>query len=241
MRSRNHKYRVVLFDFDGTLVNTTPLILRSFHATWQRLFGLTLADADFIRTFGLPLETAMLHLLEQMTEAGLHTTSADELTPAQMVSIYREFNLAWHDEMIESFAGMTETLQELKRCGCQLGVVTSKKRYGAERGMRLCGMQEFFDLSVCAEDTRNNKPHPEPLLHAMKHLAADPGETIYVGDSTHDMIAGRAAQIAVAAATWGPFTQAELAVHQPDYLLQSPADLPGLCAGTITSQGCGND
>ncbi|MFN7949937.1 MAG: HAD-IA family hydrolase [Blastocatellia bacterium] len=231
MSNRSGKFRVVLFDFDGTLVNTTPLILRCFAATWQKLFGFALDEAAYISTFGIPLETAMAQMLAQMTHRQRISAPADEAAMVEeMITTYRTFNLEWHDQMIEPFPGIDEMLSELQRRGCLTGVVTSKKRIGAERGMKLFNLHEVFAVSICCEDTTRHKPHPEPLLHAMERLSADPAETIYVGDSPHDIIAGRAARIATAAAAWGPFTRTELELAGPDFLLDTPQDLPGLCA-----------
>ncbi|HWQ32426.1 MAG TPA: HAD-IA family hydrolase [Blastocatellia bacterium] len=230
MSDEQRKFRVVLFDFDGTLVNTTPLILRSFRATWEKLFGFTLDEASYIQTFGIPLETAMQQMLAQMTEQQLIPAPADPVAAvAEMLAAYRAFNHKWHDQMIEPFAGIDQTLKELRQRGCVSGVVTSKKRVGAERGMKIFGLHEMMAVSVCCEDTTRNKPDPEPLLHAMERLAAAPEETIYVGDSPHDIIAGRAARIATAAAAWGPFARTELERFNPDFLLDEPRDLLRLC------------
>jgi pyrophosphatase PpaX len=230
MGERISQLRVVLFDFDGTLVNTTPLILRCFRATWAQVYGLALEDAEYIRTFGIPLQAAMAHLLERLAAEG-HIPAPEDLAAKveELVWAYRSFNEDWHDEMIQPFAGVGEMLRELKARGYRLGLVTSKKRLGAERGMRLYGMAELFELSLCAEDTSQNKPHPEPIWRAMERLGAAPGETIYVGDSTHDIVAGRAAGVVTAAAAWGPFPRAELAALRPDYLLEAPGDLLALC------------
>jgi pyrophosphatase PpaX len=229
MTDRALKLRAVLFDFDGTLVNTTPLILRCFRATCEQVFGFACEDAAYIQTFGIPLQTAMAQMIERLTVEGRIAAMADPLAKAEeLTGTYRAFNERWHDEMIQPIAGVDEMLQELKQRGFRLGLVTSKKRAGAERGMRLYGMAELFDLSICVEDTRNNKPHPEPLLRAMEILDTRPGETIYVGDSTHDIVAGRAAGVLTAAAAWGPFPRAELAALQPDYLLNAPRDLLSL-------------
>ena len=86
-------------------------------------------------------------------------------------------------------------------------------------------MTKYFDLLVTADDVTNHKPHPEPLLRALERFAATPAEAIYVGDSTHDIVAGRAANIITAAAAWGPFPRIELEELQPDYLLDEPGDL----------------
>jgi pyrophosphatase PpaX len=217
---------VALFDFDGTLVNTTPLILRCFHATWRQVCELVNEEAEYIRTFGLPLQTAMEQMAARYVAAGRlaeRATLVDEL-----ISTYRSFNECWHDEMIEAFTGMAETLPILKARGWHLGIVSSKKRAGLERGLRLFGLTELFDVTVCAEDSSIHKPRPEPLLLAMRQLNASPDETVYIGDSTHDLIAGRAARVRTAAATWGPFPRAELEQLQPDYLLEGPADLLSL-------------
>lgn len=218
--------RVVLFDFDGTLVNTTPLILRSFHATWEQVCGLRCDDAEYIATFGLPLPTAFEQMAERFAAEGRITppTQPGSLVE-ELITVYRSFNERWHDEMIEPFAGIAETVQGLQKRGCRLGVVTSKKRVGLERGLRIFEMTDLFDVTICAEDSTIHKPQPEPLLLALRRLNAAARETVYVGDSTHDLIAGRAAAVRTAAATWGPFPLEALQQLQPDYLLRKPTDL----------------
>ena len=227
---RHSELRAVLFDFDGTLVNTTPLILHCFRATCQQSFGFECEDAAYIQTFGIPLETAMTQLITRLVNERRITAPVDLVTKAEELTLtYRTFNQRWHDEMIQPFTGIDEMLNELKRRGFKLGLVTSKKRIGAERGMKVYGMTELFDLAICAEDTTNNKPHPEPLLRAMEMLNVQPRATIYVGDSIHDIVAGRAAGVTTAAAAWGPFPRAELEALQPDYVLDAPCELLAIC------------
>lgn len=218
--------RVALFDFDGTLVNTTPLILRSFHATWQQVCGLACAEAEYIATFGLPLATAFEQMTEQFAAAGRIPRPAQAASLVEeLITVYRSFNERWHDDMIEPFDGIAETLPKLRAHGWQLGVVTSKKRVGLERGLRIFQMTDWFDVTICAEDSTIHKPQPEPLLLAMQKLGARPSETVYIGDSTHDLVAGRAAGVCTAAAAWGPFPLEALRQLQPDYLLRQPAEL----------------
>jgi len=217
---------VALFDFDGTLVNTTPLILRCFHATWQQVCALVNDETEYIQTFGLPLQTAMEQMAARLVTAGrIAATTNQAALVAELITTYRSFNECWHDEMIEAVAGMAETLAALKARAWRLGIVTSKKRLGLERGLRCFELAELFDVTICAEDSLIHKPRPEPLLLAMQQLAANPDETVYVGDSTHDLVAGRAACVRTAAATWGPFQRAELEELQPDYLLERPEEL----------------
>lgn len=217
---------VVLFDFDGTLVNTTPLILRSFHATWQEVCALRCEDAEYIATFGLPLPVAFEQMAERFVAEGRLPAPASNLALVEeLITTYRNFNERWHDEMIEPFAGIRETLEGLRQRGCRLGVVTSKKRVGLERGLRIFQMSDFFEVTICAEDSTIHKPQPEPLLIALRQFQAQPAQGLYVGDSTHDLVAGRAAGVRTAAATWGPFPVAALQQLQPDYLLGQPQEL----------------
>lgn len=226
MNKDNFKYRVLLFDFDGTLINTTPLILKSFRATWQKVFGFTMDDADYIKTFGTLLHTALKELTQQcVAEERIRpvedlTAKADEL-----LRTYREFNWAWHDETIEAFDGIDEAVRELKARDFRLGIVSSKLRQGVERGLNIFGMAELFDLIISADDVANHKPHPEPLLKALEKLDAAPHEAVYIGDSTHDIVAGKAAELATVAAAWGPFPRTELEELKPDHLLETPSEL----------------
>ena len=220
------KHPVILFDFDGTLVNTTPLILHSFRATWQRHFGFTLEDSAYINTFGTLLHTALQQLTQRSIDDG-RVAPVDDLSALadELLRSYREFNWARHDEMVEPFAGIQEMLVELKARGCRLGIVSSKIRAGVERGLELFALREYFDDIIAADDVTRHKPHPEPLWRALERFAATPDEALYVGDSIHDIAAGRAASIATAAAAWGPFPRAELMAQQPDYVLELPVDL----------------
>ena len=103
--------------------------------------------------------------------------------------------------------------------------MTCKNRGGAQRGLRLCGIEALMDVIVGADDVTYPKPHPEPVLRAMGLLGADPGATVYVGDSTHDMESGRAAGAWTAAVLWGPFGRGDLEHTEPDYWLERPAEL----------------
>ncbi|MGH9768990.1 MAG: HAD family hydrolase, partial [Blastocatellia bacterium] len=233
-----NKINLLLFDFDGTLVNTTPLILRCFRATWERVFGFVYDDSQYINTFGMLLPKAMRLLTEQAIaeeriarpdgpqgySAG-YSASYLAAKSEELTLVYRAFNQQWHDQMIEPFDGVEETLGELRSRGFSLGVVSSKMRAGLQRGLDAYQMAGMFDVIVAGDDCENHKPHPEPLLRAIGAMNASRNEAVYVGDSTHDIIAGRAARMRTAAATWGPFPRIELENLRPDYLLNSPRDL----------------
>lgn len=226
MNEHTNGRRVILFDFDGTLVNTTPLILKSFRATWKKMFGFEMQDADYIKTFGTLLHSAMKELTEQCLADG-RICKVDDLTVMadELLRTYRIFNNEWHDQIVEPFAEIDETLQELRARGFRLGIVSSKIRLGVERGLNLFAMAELFDVIISADDVTNHKPHPEPLLKALDTFGAAAHEAIYVGDSIHDIAAGRAANITTVAAAWGPFPRTDLEALRPDHLLDTPSEL----------------
>lgn len=229
MSKKHYDPSVILFDFDGTLVNTTPLILHSFRATWQQSFGFTLDDGLYINTFGTLLHTALQQLTQQCIDAG-RVAPLDDLSAKadELLCTYRAINLAHHDVLSEPFAGVSETIAELQARGFRLGIVSSKMRAGVERGLRLFGLADFFEVIIAADDVTRHKPHPEPLWRALERFETAPHTALYVGDSIHDIAAGHAANIATAAAAWGPFPRAELEALQPDYVLETPVELLNL-------------
>src|SRR5215468_7118907 len=117
-----NKINLLLFDFDGTLVNTTPLILHTFRATWERVFGFVCDDSQYIKTFGMLLPKAMRSLTEQSIAEGRVARPVDQAAylaamEEELTLVYRGFNQQWHDEMIEPFDGVEEALRELKSRG----------------------------------------------------------------------------------------------------------------------------
>lgn len=218
--------KTILFDFDGTLVNTTPLILRSYQATWEVSFGFTFDDEVYIETFGTHLRASIGALIDLGVRTGQHAPPPNrEEALDNLIDRYRQFNLAWHDEMIEPFAGIDSMLGLLRDRVEQIGIVSSKMRAGVERGLRRFELGGYFDLIVGAEDVTHHKPDPEPINLAVGLLEARRESTLYIGDSTHDMRAGRAAGVRTVAVTWGPFRRRDLEATQPDYLVDSPHEI----------------
>jgi pyrophosphatase PpaX len=130
--------------------------------------------------------------------------------------------------MVTVYPGVLDAVREIKAASLQTGLVTSKNRQGALRGLRLVGLEALMDVLVCADEVTNPKPHPEPVEKAVSLLGADAATTLYVGDSVHDMHSGRAAGVLTAAALWGPFQRSHLEQAQPDYWLETPYDLVDL-------------
>jgi pyrophosphatase PpaX len=145
-----------------------------------------------------------------------------------LIATYREYNLKHHDSMVTVYPGVLEAVREIKAAGIQTGLVTSKNRLGALRGLRLVGLEGLMDVLVCADEVTNPKPHPEPVEKAVALHGADPARTVDVGYSIHDMHSGRAAGVKTAAALWGPFGRDHLESANPDYWLEVPGDLVAL-------------
>jgi pyrophosphatase PpaX len=206
----------ILFDLDGTLIDSVRLILDSYHHTLAQHGIPARSDQDWLRGVGTPLTV-------QFSE----WRDSPETLEA-LIATYREYNLKHHDRMVTVYPGVVEAVREIKAAGLQTGLVTSKNRQGALRGLRLVGLEALMDVLVCADEVTNPKPHPEPVEKAVALLGANPAATVYVGDSVHDMHSGRAAGVKTAAALWGPFGRADLESANPDYWLETPGDLTRL-------------
>ncbi len=205
--------RTVLFDLDGTLIDSIELILASYRHTLRTHGFTSVGDAEWLRGVGTPLRVQLAPWARD---------------PAQMdalVATYRDYNLAHHDRMISAYPGVVAVVRAARAQGLRTGLVTSKNQEGARRGLRLVGLEESIEVLVCADDVRRPKPDPEPVHRAVELLAADPATTLFVGDSIHDLHAGRGAGVLTGAVLWGPFGRAELTPAAPDYWLERVEDL----------------
>jgi len=145
-----------------------------------------------------------------------------------MVDTYRAYTDTHHDRLLKSYAGIDGALGALRGAGARLAVVTSKSHALARRGLARCGLDEYFGVLIGADDVQEHKPHPAPVLAALDRLSADPGDTVFIGDSPHDIEAGRAAGVQTAAALWGPFPREALAQVSPHHWLDAPACIASL-------------
>lgn len=205
--------RTVLFDLDGTLIDSVRLILDSYHHTLATHGLPPRSDEEWLAGVGTPLTVQFADWRD------------DPETLQALIATYREYNLKHHDRMVTVYPGVVEVVRALKADGVATGLVTSKNRAGALRGLTLVQLEALMDVLVCADEVENPKPHPEPVEKAVRLLSADPRATVYVGDSVHDMLSGRAAGVRTAAVLWGPFGRAHLEGAQPDYWLERPEEL----------------
>lgn len=207
----------VLFDLDGTLADTVPLILACYRHTMTVHRGAPLPDELWLRHVGRPLRDSML-------DFGRDAAEADA-----MRETYIGFQREAHDRMVRPFAGMLEAVQELRDGAIPLGVVTSKTREMALRTLEVCGLGDAFPVVVTADEVTQGKPHPEPVHLALRMLSVVPGPgSLFVGDSPHDLVSGRAAGVRTVAVTWGAAEEDVLVAEAPDHLVRSVAELRAL-------------
>lgn len=201
------RFPVVLFDFDGTVVDSAPIILASFRHAARTVLGEEIPDVRVAALGG----GAGLH--EQM--AALAPERVDEL-----VRCYRAHNEPLHAEL-ECCTGMEDVLARLRAEERRLGIVTAKRRATVELAFARLPLRELFDTVVTADDTERHKPDPEPILCALERLGARAADAAYVGDSPFDVGAARAAGVHAIAVTWGGMHE----VDDADEIVSTPEEL----------------
>ena len=202
LAARGPRWRTVIFDLDGTLADTIPLIVASYQHAFRSVLGTEPSEERARSWIGRPLLPAML---EEDPEHGHALDLA-----------YREWNLANTERLIQRYAGVPELLAALRTAGVRTGVVTSKRRDTAQLAMAEVGIDGLIEVVGALEDTPAHKPAPDPLLHGARALGVDPGECAYVGDAVVDVRAARAAGMAPVAVTWGAGVRDELVAAGPD-------------------------
>lgn len=218
----------VLFDLDGTLIDSIELILNSAQHAFRDREGHVPTDAEWLTGVGIPLATMFQRY------------ARDEGDVDALIAKYREYQLAHHDRLVRSYDEVVETVDALRLAGHPLGIVTSKTGWLAQRGLDTVGLGSHFDLIVGCDTCPLHKPDPGPVLFALDKLGYVPGDAVFVGDSVYDMQAGNAAGVTTVAALWGPFSRADLAASNPAHYLTRIADLPRLLAALETGRNKGS-
>jgi pyrophosphatase PpaX len=209
------RFPVVLFDLDGTVIDSGPMIVSSMKHAARTVLGREIPEEVLSAAVGGPGLVAQMQALDP----GL----VDELVEA-----YRAHNEPLHDEL-EAFWEIVEVLPRLRAEGQRLGIVTAKRRATVRLAFdRLPELERNFDVVVTAEDTERHKPDPAPLLHAASQLGVAPSDCAYVGDSPFDVRAAKAAGMHAIAVTWGGIhTRGRLKEEEPDAVVDSAEELLG--------------
>lgn len=200
------KYEALLFDFDGTLLNTNELILQTFEHVLSKRFPGKYTKQDYAQFIGPSLTQTFLTIAP---------SEVDELTRQ-----YREFNVAHHDELVTQYDDVVTTLQQLKMMGVKLAIVSTKRNDMLARGLHVLDAAHLFDVVIGTDDVTHVKPHPEPVQVALKKLQVAPNKALMIGDNSHDIEAGHNAGTDTAGVAWALKGEAYLQQFKPTYIVQ---------------------
>lgn len=205
------KINTLLFDLDGTLINTNDLIIESFMHTLEHYFPGRFTRKDVLAFIGPPLRDTFEKLDKDRIE--------------EMVAKYRKFNHEQHDILVKEFETVYETVKTLHDKGYKLGIVTTKIRDTVNMGLKLTKLDSFFDVIVTLDDVEHAKPHPEPIFKALEQLDAKPEEAMMVGDNVHDIDAGKNAGTKTVGVAWSVKGEEYIRSHKPDYVVSKMSDI----------------
>lgn len=202
----------VLFDMDGTIIDTNELILASFHHVLETNKLQLLTREEMIPHMG--------GTLENQFKAFTGRVDVEEL-----VRDYRVYNRLHHNRMVKLFPHVLEVVQALHERGIQLGVVTTKLRASTMRVLEMFDLSSYMSSIVTVDDVEHPKPHAEPVLKAMQELGANAAHTLMVGDSSFDILAAQAAGAQSAGVAWSLKGEETLCGYDPDFMLKDMRDL----------------
>lgn len=203
--------RTLLFDFDGTLLDTNELIIQTFKAVLDENFAGRYEREDILHFIGPSLEQTFTMLAPERVE--------------ELTGKYRALNKIMHDELVEEYDGVSETLRLLKARGMKMAIVSTKRNATIRRGLELMGVSDVFDEIISLDEVKHPKPDPEPILLALERLGVSAEEALMIGDNSHDIEGGKNAGVRTAGVAWSIKGEAFLAGFEPDYMLQHISDL----------------
>ena len=207
----------VLFDFDGTLVNTNDVIIASWQHTYMYYLGREESLEKITACFGEPLLLTM-------------EREFPEVDPRESAEVYRNFQKENADELVKIFPGIKELLESLKTDGFRMGVVTSRTRESAQRYMDMFGIGDYFEKMVSCDDTDIHKPNPEPILLCLKKMGITAEEALMVGDSPFDIKCANNAGVKSVLVGWRITGDGQTLIDdaREDFTISEPSELVGV-------------
>ena len=215
------KITTVLFDLDGTLVDSIELIVTAAMNAFASRPGPSPSEAEIRNTIGRPLPTTF----------GPWLVDDDDLP--FLISKYREYQLEHHDRLTCAYDGIVDAVRELHSSGFRMGIVTSKVGFMAQRALDHCGLARYMDCLVASDSTTKHKPEPEPVLLALEQLGVMAGDAIFVGDSPYDMLSARAAGVSALGVSWGAFPRETLLDAGAERVIDHPSALPPFVRNSV--------
>ncbi len=197
----------ILFDLDGTIIDTNELIIQSFLHVFK----------DSSRDEIIP------HMGKTLGEQLQILSGQEEVE--DLVKAYRAYNVENHDALIGDFPYVKEVIEALHDAGIKMGIVTTKMRKTSLRGLDRLGITDYMDAIVTIDDVEHAKPHPEPVLKAMSIMGANPAATMMVGDSAADIQAANSAGVISTAVAWSLKGVDVLKAYEPKHIIYDMRDL----------------
>lgn len=210
------RFKYILFDLDGTLIDTNQLIIDSFKHTYKKHLNLDVEDREILQHFGEPLITTLQRYATENVQ--------------ELYNTYIDFNEKAHDTTVSLCCNIRECLQQLHDMGCKMAVVTAKRGKIAHQGLELFDIKKYFSAFVTLDDTKLHKPHPDPVYKAMEILGAVPEETVMIGDSIFDIMCAHNANIEVIQVSWGAALEHQQQ-DKPDYLVKDALEIIDIVSG----------
>ncbi|MDD2533235.1 MAG: HAD-IA family hydrolase [Eubacteriales bacterium] len=206
------QWDAIIFDVDGTLIDSIPFIIECFQQTFTQNLGQPADEAAIKATIGMPLESVFSSYPAEISE--------------NLMKTYLEYNLAHLGQGIGLFVGIPQMLQTLRKMNIPTAIVTSKRNVALQPSLRDFELAEYFDLIITKEDTVRHKPNPDPLFAAMDRLGlSQPGRVIYVGDSIHDLECAVRAGCQPVMVGWTRMPKSPLQQAHPAVWIDHPNDL----------------
>lgn len=209
-----NKINTILFDFDGTVMDTNNVIINSWQHTYRALENREEDVAKILSSFGEPLDITVKKVFPNVP--------ADKA-----IAIYRSYHYDNFGELITVFPGMRELLRELDDRDYKLGLVTSRLRKTTMEGLEKYGLADYFDVIITAEDTDKHKPDPAPVNIALEKLDSLPEESLMLGDTMFDILCARNAGVRSVLVGWAMAITEEQknGPDAPDYTIETAAEL----------------
>lgn len=204
----------ILFDFDGTLVNTNKVIIESWQHTYRHFLGREESLERITACFGEPLLITM-------------SREFPDVDPEESADVYRNYQKDHASDLVESFPGVEDLLGALKEKDYTLFIVTSRTRESAERYLKLLGIEDYFRGMISCDDTEIHKPHPEPIFCALRELGIDKSQAIMVGDSPFDIKCANNADVKSVMVGWGIVNGSSCPIEdwKADFEIENPLEL----------------